>query len=84
MLNQSLALAPLLFLLTILNRADGTVKRGRGRGRGGTTRGTAAARGPTIRKPRLTKKEKERMEKEKEEREKTFFQATSTKPPGGG
>lgn len=67
-----------------IERADGTVKRGRGRGRGGTTRGTAAARGPTIRKPRLTKKEKERMEKEKEEREKTFFQATSTKPPGGG
>ncbi|KAG0136025.1 hypothetical protein HOY82DRAFT_479328 [Tuber indicum] len=67
-----------------IERADGTVKRGRGRGRGGTTRGTAAARGPTIRKPRLTKKEKERMEKEKEEREKTFFQVTSVKPPGGG
>ncbi|RPA95078.1 histone promoter control 2 [Choiromyces venosus 120613-1] len=67
-----------------IERADGTVKRGRGRGRGGTTRGTAAARGPTIRKPRLTKKEKERMEKEKEEREKTFLQASSAKPPGGG
>lgn len=51
-----------------IERADGTVKRGRGRGRG-NTRGAASTRGATVRKPRLTKKEKEKMEREKEERE---------------
>jgi len=51
-----------------IERADGTVKRGRGRGRG-STRGSTSTRGATVRKPRLTKKEKEKMEREKEERE---------------
>ncbi|KAH0609366.1 uncharacterized protein H6S33_012852 [Morchella sextelata] len=53
-----------------IERADGTVKRGRGRARGTTARGTTSTRGATIRKPRMSKKDKEKMEKEKEEREK--------------
>ncbi|KAI5842391.1 hypothetical protein DFP73DRAFT_553459 [Morchella snyderi] len=52
-----------------IERADGTVKRGRGRARGTTARGTTSTRGATIRKPRMSKKDKEKMEKEKEERE---------------
>ncbi|SLM40182.1 Hpc2-related domain [Lasallia pustulata] len=66
-----------------VERADGTVKRGRGRGRGGTaraggsTRGGATAGGPAamrgaaaVRKPRVTKAARALMEQEKVEREK--------------
>ncbi|MCJ1299023.1 hypothetical protein MMC08_001814 [Hypocenomyce scalaris] len=66
-----------------VERADGTVKRGRGRGRGGTARatgssrggatagGTAAMRGTAaVRKPRVTKAARALMEQEKAEREK--------------
>ncbi|KAI9822559.1 MAG: hypothetical protein M1827_000278 [Pycnora praestabilis] len=65
-----------------IERADGTVKRGRGRGRGGSTRGgstrgaaagggTTSIRGSTTqRKPRVTKAARAIMEQEKLEREK--------------
>ncbi|KAH7095202.1 hypothetical protein FB567DRAFT_22595 [Paraphoma chrysanthemicola] len=64
-----------------VERADGTVRRGRGRGRGGTIRGDATARGrgrgggpgsrggSTVRKPRVTKADRAMMEQEKKERE---------------
>ncbi|KAF2085312.1 histone promoter control 2 [Saccharata proteae CBS 121410] len=64
-----------------VERADGTVKRGRGRGRGGTTRGdTTSGRGrggggrgsrggQTVRKPRVTKADRAMMEQEKLNRE---------------
>ncbi|KAI9796337.1 MAG: hypothetical protein M1825_000638 [Sarcosagium campestre] len=65
-----------------VERLDGTVKRGRGRGRGGSTRGTtntrggsgAAAtprpRGSTVgRKPRITKAEKAMLGQQRSERE---------------
>jgi len=64
-----------------VERADGTVKRGRGRGRGGTARGDTTGRGrggggrgsrggATVRKPRVTKADRAMMEQEKLEREK--------------
>lgn len=66
-----------------VERADGTVKRGRGRARGGTARAGTSARGGKAdngekkagrataikRRPRQTKSEKEAMEKEKLDRE---------------
>ncbi|KAL7269847.1 HIR complex subunit [Rhizina undulata] len=60
-----------------VERADGTIKRGRGRGRGSNTRGTTSTRGTTVRKPRLTKKDKEKMEREKEERERFSLNAAA-------
>ncbi len=69
--------------LTTFSRADGTVKRGRGRGRGATVRGTTMARGgaaagtsaatrgsAATRKPRVTKAARMLMEQEKIDREK--------------
>ncbi|KAF1365149.1 HPC2-domain-containing protein [Lizonia empirigonia] len=65
-----------------VERADGTVRRGRGRGRGGTTRGETSGRGrargggpgsrggSTVRKPRVTKADRAAMEQEKLAREK--------------
>ena len=64
-----------------MGRADGTVKRGRGRGRGGASRGESSGRGSrgggrgsrggaTVRKPRVTKADRAMMEQEKIEREK--------------
>jgi hypothetical protein len=69
----------------MLYSADGTTKRGRGRGRGGATRGdgtsgrgsrggaTGGGRGSrggtTVRKPRVTKADRAQMELEKAERE---------------
>jgi len=60
-------------------RADGTVRRGRGRGRGGSTRGESSGRGgrgsrggrggTTVRKPRITKADRALREQEKLERE---------------
>ena len=77
-----------------IERADGTVKRGRGggrgSGRGGSTRGdgtrTRGTRGggpgsrggTTVRKPRVTKADRARMESEKAEREK--MGASAPKP----
>ncbi|KAF2433719.1 histone promoter control 2 [Tothia fuscella] len=64
-----------------VDRVDGITKRGRGRGRGGTTRGDTTGRGrggggrgsrggATVRKPRVTKADRAMMEQEKLEREK--------------
>ncbi|MCJ1364211.1 hypothetical protein MMC16_003320 [Acarospora aff. strigata] len=66
-----------------IERADGTVKRGRGRGRAGTARGTTTGRGgaaaaantgtrgvAATRKPRVTKAARMIMEQEKLDREK--------------
>jgi hypothetical protein len=80
---------PMLSLLEyrtdILSSADGS-KRGRGRGRGGATRGEASTRGrgtgggrgsrggATVRKPRVTKADRAAMEQEKIEREKMAAQ----------
>ena len=62
-------------------RADGTVRRGCGRGRGGTVRGETSGRGrgrgggpgsrggTTVRKPRVTKADRAQMEQEKQARE---------------
>jgi hypothetical protein len=77
--------------------ADGTAKRGRGRGRGGATRGEGSTRGAragaaagargarggatTTRKPRVTKADRAQMEQEKLEREKKAA-ALATKPAG--
>lgn len=81
--------------LTLSNRADGTVKRGRGRARGSTasTRGSGAGRGgatgggttgtrgtPATRKPRVTKAAKALMDQEMREREKMAVLAA--KPMG--
>ncbi|KAJ4348324.1 HIR complex subunit [Didymosphaeria variabile] len=63
-----------------VERADGTVKRGRGRGRGGASRGETSGRGrargggpgsrggQTVRKPRVTKADRAMMEQEKAKR----------------
>jgi len=78
-----------------VERSDGTVsKRGRGRGRGGSSRGDAAARGSrgggrgsrggaTVRKPRVTKADRALMEQEKLEREK-MAATLAAKPPAVG
>ncbi|KAL9117529.1 MAG: hypothetical protein Q9187_005936, partial [Circinaria calcarea] len=76
-----------------IERADGTVKRGRGRGRGSSTRGSGAGRGgatgggttgtrgnPATRKPRVTKAAKALMDQEMREREKMAVLAA--KPMG--
>ncbi|KAK7546691.1 hypothetical protein IWX49DRAFT_420892 [Phyllosticta citricarpa] len=77
-----------------IERADGTVARGRGRGRGrgGTTRGDAASGrgsrgggrgsrgGMTTRKPRVTKADRAMMEQEKLEREKIAAGLANAKP----
>ncbi|KAF1843815.1 HPC2-domain-containing protein [Cucurbitaria berberidis CBS 394.84] len=64
-----------------VERADGTVRRGRGRGRGGAVRGETTGRGrgrgggpgsrggSTVRKPRVTKADRAMMEQEKQARE---------------
>jgi len=66
-----------------VERADGSVKRGRGRGKVGTTRGETSSRGrgsgvvrasrggTAVRKPRQTKAERVKLESEKQERLKT-------------
>jgi hypothetical protein len=72
-------------------RADGTIKRGRGRGRGGTTRGDTSGRGrgrggpgsrggTTVRKPRVTKADRALMEQEKHEREKMAATIAAKQP----
>lgn len=81
--------------LILPNRADGTVKRGRGRGRGSTasTRGSGAGRGgatgggttgtrgnTATRKPRVTKAARALMDQEMREREKMAVLAA--KPMG--
>ncbi|MCJ1467475.1 hypothetical protein MMC07_006100 [Pseudocyphellaria aurata] len=58
----------------VVERADGTTKRGRGKGRGGGTRGTRGAAvtskaAPAARKPRVTKAARVLMEQEKVARE---------------
>jgi hypothetical protein len=85
----------LSLILTFVCSADGTVKRGRGRGRGGITRGDASGRGRgsgggrgsrggvTVRKPRVTKADRAAREQEKIEREKMGVQiAKSNTTPG--
>lgn len=79
-------------LLLTWIRADGTVRRGRGRGRGGTARGDATGRGrargggpgsrggTTVRKPRVTKADRAMMEQEKKERE-TMAATIAAKQP---
>lgn len=76
--------------LTVTSRADGTTKRGRGKGRGGGTRGArggAATNGtgssravPATRKPRVTKAAKVQMEHEKVQRE--SMAVLAAKPTG--
>lgn len=77
-----------------IERSDGTVsKRGRGRGRGGASRGESSGRGSrgggrgsrggaTVRKPRVTKADRAMMEQEKLEREK-MAATLAAKPPAG-
>ena len=62
------------WMLTTTSRADGTTKRGRGKGRGGGTRGPRGAAvtskaAPAVRKPRVTKAARVLMEQEKAARE---------------
>ena len=76
--------------LTVMCRADGTAKRGRGKGRGGGTRGSrggASANGigssraaAATRKPRVTKAAKVQMEHEKVQRE--SMAVLAAKPTG--
>lgn len=78
--------------LIVYIRADGTIKRGRGRGRGGTTRGDTSGRGrgrgggpgsrggTTVRKPRVTKADRALMEQEKHEREKMAANMAAKQP----
>lgn len=60
-------------LISLIDRADGPPKRGRGGGRGrGSTRGSrggAPRATPGVRKPRVTKAAREQMDKEKLQRE---------------
>ncbi|OCK99530.1 HPC2-domain-containing protein [Cenococcum geophilum 1.58] len=75
-----------------VERADGTIKRGRGRGRGGTTRGDTSGRGrgrgggpgsrggTTVRKPRVTKADRALMEQEKHDREKMAATIAAKQP----
>ncbi len=81
-------------VLTVNHRADGVSKRGRGKGRGGGTRGTgkggATTNGapstravPAVRKPRVTKAAKVQMEQEKLQRENmAVLAAKPTNYPG--
>lgn len=76
-----------------VERADGTVRRGRGRGRGGAVRGETTGRGrgrgggpgsrggTTVRKPRVTKADRAMMEQEKQQRESMAANIASKQPP---
>jgi len=78
--------------MLILNRADGTVRRGRGRGRGSAVRGETTGRGrgrgggagsrggTTVRKPRVTKADRAMMEQEKLQRENMAANIASKQP----
>ncbi|KAF2096484.1 HPC2-domain-containing protein [Rhizodiscina lignyota] len=80
----------------VVERADGTVRRGRGRGRGGATRGETSGRGSrggagtgrgsrggtTVRKPRVTKADRAMMEQEKLERERLATSLAAKPGPG--
>ncbi|KAF2851218.1 HPC2-domain-containing protein [Plenodomus tracheiphilus IPT5] len=75
-----------------VERADGTVRRGRGRGRGGAVRGETTGRGrgrgggpgsrggTTVRKPRVTKADRAMMEQEKQQRESMAANIASKQP----
>ncbi|KAI8939506.1 hypothetical protein NX059_003277 [Plenodomus lindquistii] len=75
-----------------VERADGTVRRGRGRGRGGAVRGETTGRGrgrgggpgsrggTTVRKPRVTKADRAQMEQEKQQRESMAANIASKQP----
>lgn len=75
-----------------VERADGTVRRGRGRGRGSAVRGDTAGRGrgrgggtgsrggTTVRKPRVTKADRAMMEQEKLQRESMAANIASKQP----
>jgi len=75
-----------------VERADGTVRRGRGRGRGSAVRGETTGRGrgrgggagsrggTTVRKPRVTKADRAMMEQEKLQRENMAANIASKQP----
>lgn len=70
-------------MLTTICRADGTTRRGRGKGRGGSTRGRTSGASkavPAVRKPRVTKAARVLMEQEKAQRESMAILAA--KPTG--